>query len=106
MLAFHCKRSYAFLMRLRHLPPAFILFAMTACNDTTMQQNKDSRHAYVAAREFCKENLKSPRSAKFSSGRRGDDGDFNVVAVQEWDGMWYACGVVDAQNSFGGLMRD
>ncbi|MDC0358152.1 hypothetical protein OAO01_04990 [Oligoflexia bacterium] len=62
--------------------------------------NSDNIGAYVMAQDFVKENLKSPSTAKFPWGTS----DSTIVNLG--DCKYRVKSYVDAQNSFGGMIRN
>lgn len=54
----------------------------------------------VAAEETIKEYLKSPSTAKFSKLD-----DYTIVEIPELENSYYVYGYVDAENSFGTMVR-
>lgn len=59
----------------------------------------DDDYAYIAAKKFIKEKLKSPSSAKFSH--------ITETTVTKYNGCIFEfSGYVDAQNSFGATLRE
>lgn len=69
------------------------------CSDTDKSNNEykpDSSMAYVMSKEFVKRNLKSPATAEFPVG---------IFAHYEGDSVYIVNSYVDAQNTFGALIR-
>ena len=81
-----------------------MFFALIDVPSLEHRDSKDARNAYIAAREFCKRSLQSPTTAKFSSGKIGEDDDLNMKA-EHYEGVWCVTGVVDSQNSFGTMVH-
>jgi hypothetical protein len=56
----------------------------------------DRRSAYAEAEVFCREHLKAPSTARFSTASTSPLGS----------NCWYVCGSVDSQNSYGAMLRE
>lgn len=67
-------------------------------------RDRTSRYAYLAGREFCRQALQAPSTAKFSSGDIGRDREAYLEG-EFHNGVWVATGFVDAQNLFGAMLR-
>ena len=68
----------------------------------------EGRLAYVAAREFCRNGLKSPSTAKFITRNPASRSDVFTVAGRYSNtgkNHWHASGLVDSQNGFGAMLR-
>lgn len=61
------------------------------------EQERDD--AKFMAKEFVEKSLKAPSTAKFQS-------TYDFAASQEKNGNWKVYGYVDAQNSFGAMLRN
>lgn len=77
------------------------LYSCTGKNNDGAKRDycDDEDYAYVAAKNFIKEKLKSPGSAKFSH--------LTETGVTKYNGCIFEfSGYVDAQNSFGATLRE
>lgn len=58
----------------------------------------NTESAYYNSKQFVKNILKAPATAKFED-------DCTSCAIKQEDGTWFVKSYVDAQNSFGALLR-
>jgi len=65
----------------------------------------DKLTAWVMAQEFVKKQLKAPGTAEFGSLWKGDHQDPEKAVAHLGDGRYRAIGWVDAQNTFGAVLR-
>lgn len=59
----------------------------------------EAEEAKIIARDFVKQRLKAPSTAKFQS-------TYNFAVQEQKDGSWKVQGYVDAQNSFSAMIRN
>jgi hypothetical protein len=77
-----------------------IALIIGACQGGSSDNPNNPFDARVMAEQFVKNSLKCPSSAHF-----GRDGDFNANITMRDDGAYEVKGWVDAQNSFGAMVR-
>ncbi len=80
-----------------------VLFCTCGCDfSSTPSATNYGREAYYAGRMACEDMLKAPRSAKFST--------LGIDKGTGWElygeDQWRVGGFVDAQNSFGAMLRE
>jgi hypothetical protein len=72
-------------------------------NHARLNEDSDGQRAYFEGEYFCKDHLKAPRTAKFSS-MLWDAGKTGYRSIDT--NSWLVYGFVDSQNSFGAMLRE
>lgn len=80
---------------------AYFIYDTVQNSDSDNSSPVSSSMAYTMSKQFVEKNLKSPRTAKFA--KLWDDG---VEVQSAGANRWHVESWVDAQNSFGAMIRN